>query len=45
MQKIAVEGAVDQVMFVGFDIVDLAQDLRVAVAAGQAGNRPEAGAP
>ena len=42
-QEVAVEGAVDEVVLVRLDVVDLADHLRVSVAAGQAGDRPEAG--
>ena len=42
-QVITVEGFVGQVVFVGFDIVDLAEHLRMAVAAGETGNGAETG--
>ena len=42
-QEIAVEGAVEKVRFVRLDVVDLADHLRQAVAACQAGDRTEAG--
>ena len=43
MQVVAVEGFVGQVTFVRLDVVDLAQHLRMAVAAGDACNGPETG--
>ena len=42
-KEIAVERPVGKVAFVRFDIVDLAQHFRMSVAAGEAGDRPEAG--
>ena len=42
-EEIAVERTVDEVVFVRLDVVDLADRARVAVAARQTGDRPEAG--
>jgi len=42
-QVITVEGFVGQVVLVGFDVVDLAEHLRMVVAAGETGNGAETG--